>query len=695
LQSTKLTKIIANDKEYLALLIAGNHNQTTKILRIVELLSRLGVFQEQEVIHLFGLDESVLASFQWLRNPANFEEARSILWYKGSDFPEAFLGIDLRTLLAVMGVNFTLRMVVVEDKHEAAKLKMKPGEALLYKERNGKMRILFSQRVEGRGIRMQKKKIDQSHEHYNILLSSLEAQEDAVESNNQVLRIVYGILQQKILQEKKNILDLNNPESQAKLTRLVQTLPRNFLLHMHAVSRTTGFTVASIHKVLTGLKQQRELKDAAMQTYKKLEREKAIKEFFFAKLRSLYEANETQFLTVQEIIALLNCGNQRAAGLFLRCYQELRSKDLSQIKFSVSEELMEFVEREVVDQKNYYQQKNNFSNVEWAEVVSGFKAQAILWVGRSPENTRFEFETKIELSTASTELFGVIGDAARNLLLVVASNESYRATLAPECLAFMRREHRLPDSLAAKCDQLKQSAQIFEAEAKDCLSELGLEHKFVNLQYFATAGFRERAKGNAKSLAFSQAIRDHLAAAIELEESLQALSRSYDAFVEFCKSLPEGNQAGPQTLALVAKLSHRGIMIWEQQHLSNSKVLNLKASSVTKSGERAMHFLLLPSSEDFIYKYAMLLPRDEESVGPEQAAEDEKRDSSSLMLEADPQIEMLEDAGADLEEGNPPDIAELQDNLSEGSESDMSPMSPLGVVPTELEMTTRFIHTEI
>jgi len=186
LQSTKLTKIIANDKEYLALLIAGNHNQTTKILRIVELLSRLGVFQEQEVIHLFGLDESVLASFQWLRNPANFEEARSILWYKGSDFPEAFLGIDLRTLLAVMGVNFTLRMVVVEDKHEAAKLKMKPGEALLYKERNGKMRILFSQRVEGRGIRMQKKKIDQSHEHYNILLSSLEAQEDAVESNNQV-----------------------------------------------------------------------------------------------------------------------------------------------------------------------------------------------------------------------------------------------------------------------------------------------------------------------------------------------------------------------------------------------------------------------------------------------------------------------------------------------------------------------------
>jgi len=490
-----------------------------------------------------------------------------------------------------------------------------------------------------------------------------------------------------------------DPEVQNKLKKLVEILPEDFLSHMHAVSRTTGFSIPSIHAILIGLKQPNDLEYAAVQALKKLEIEKALGEFFFTKLRCIYEASEKQLLTVEEIIALLNCGNQHAVACFLQCSRELRSKDLSQITYSVSEELAEIVEREVVDQKDYFQQKNKYSDVEWASVVSGFKERAILWTGCYPDNTQVEFESMdVMTSNHPLVMVGLTGETARPLLLE-NPDDSMRATLAPECLAFLKREHQLPDQLQAKWDQLRQNAQILETQGKDLLAELGLEHKLVSLQYFISNTFRATANNAPNTLAtkcatFIQTVQDHFGGFSELDERLGAHSRSHDAFVKYCKNLLDAKQVGPQTIAMVAKLSNFDVVIWEQQPAS--RVLRAKVTSNLNNKER-IHLLLLPS-ENGTYKYAMLflfrpvrmhLSSADELVGPGEV-DGEVKHNTPLAQEEEVPLDLEEKVPLEqLEEKVPLDLEEeVPLGLEEEVPLDLEEKVPLdleGKVPLDFE----------
>lgn len=671
-RSNNLARNIANDKEYLELLKAGNRNQSAKILRIVELLSRLGACQEEDVINLLGLDEAVLDSFRWLRNPAHFEQIQSILRFQGEGFPEAILGIDLRTLLAIMGVNFTLHMAVVKDKEEAKQRKseLKLGEALVYKEQQtGKIRI-FYQNDEPKRVAVDHR------EDYN-LISALITRD---EPDDQVFRVVYGMLQPKVLPAGK-ILKLDQQKSKIKLDKLMQALPRQLFVNMQKVSQRTGFTIASFHTILTGLKQQYELERAAMQSCKKLEREKALEEFFFTQLKSFYEASALQLLTIEEIIALLNYGNHRAASNFLGCYQEVKSSDLSQIAYAVSGELEEFVEREVVEQKLHFMKKYAFSATEWINVVSGFKARAILWVGRYPDKARIEFESQ-KPEPQLTAIGVSAADAASKLSKLGQADEFARAALVWELRAFMERENRIPPDLAAERDQLEQNTKSLRDTAEHLVMEFGLDHKFTSLQSWSiyVNRFPDAAEGSAKAttcLQLAQSIRVHFAATTKLEERLLTASRSDDMFTDYCQSIAEGKPVGPETLALVAKLSGKPLVVWEQL-LSEPRILHVKASSSIKGG-KAVHLLFVPTGKD-TYEFATLFHHDE-LVGPDMTPDDEgKREARDEESKQSPPAS-ASSADAVVGEGSPSSSSCAPASPERAASASCTPASPERAAP--------------
>lgn len=241
-------------------------------------------------------------------------------------------------------------------------------------------------------------------------------------------------------------------------------------------------------------------------------------------------------------------------------------------------------------------------------------------------------------------------ETARDLLQAAASNNSYRAALASESCAFMKREHLIPDDLAARCEKLKQNGDIFEANAKDLVAECGIEQKFANLQHCITNGFRDAVRGNALEatcLAFAQTVREHFAAVTELEDCLKVASRSDEVFMEYCKSLSLRKPAGPYTLALVAKLSKISIVIWEQL-VVDSRMLHVKASSDIK-GERPIHLLLLPTEEGGVYEFALLFPSDE-LVGPD---DELKQEANKLDEESPPEPVVDPAPSAVVVEANP------------------------------------------